>query len=99
AVLALLGPGDELVAPGHDIADVGKADQLELADDLLDRQAARISRFHHPAPAAALRGDRAGCECLKQDGTAVTCPATWARAFPRRPKCLPRRRAPSGFRP
>ena len=37
AVLALLGPGDELVAPAHDLADVRKADQLELADDLLDR--------------------------------------------------------------
>ncbi len=36
AVLALLGPGDELVAPAHDLADVRKADQLELADDLLD---------------------------------------------------------------
>jgi hypothetical protein len=30
AVLALLGLGDELVAPAHDLADVRKADQLDL---------------------------------------------------------------------
>jgi hypothetical protein len=41
AVLALLGPGDELVAPAHDLADVRKAEELELADDLLDRAAIR----------------------------------------------------------
>jgi hypothetical protein len=43
AVLALLGPGDELVAPAHDLADVRKAEELELADDLLDRHLGALS--------------------------------------------------------
>jgi hypothetical protein len=47
AVLALLGPGDELVAPAHDLADVRKADQLELADDLLDRHLGALSPGAH----------------------------------------------------
>ena len=33
-VLAILGPGDELVAPAHDLADVGKAKELDLARGL-----------------------------------------------------------------
>ena len=47
AVLALLGPGDELVAPGHDVADVGKPNELELADDLLDRHLGALSPGAH----------------------------------------------------
>jgi hypothetical protein len=46
-VLALLGPGDELVAPAHDLADVKKADQLELADDLLDRHLGALGPGAH----------------------------------------------------
>src|SRR2546429_7077108 len=54
AVLALLGPGDELVAPAHDLADVAKADQLELADDLLDRHLGPLSPGPHDLRDAAL---------------------------------------------
>src|ERR1700730_5650871 len=46
AVLALLGPGDELVAPAHDLADVRKAEELELADDLLDRHLGALAAGH-----------------------------------------------------
>jgi len=54
AVLALLGPGDELVAPAHDLADVRKADQLELADDLLDRHLGALSPGAHDLRDAGL---------------------------------------------
>src|SRR2546428_782454 len=47
AVLALLGPGDELVAPAHDLADVGKAEELELADDLQGRELGALSPGAH----------------------------------------------------
>src|SRR5260370_1654111 len=54
AVLALLGPGDELVAPAHDLADVGKAEELELADDLLDRHLGALSPGAHDLRDAGL---------------------------------------------
>src|SRR5205807_7179984 len=54
AVLALLGPGDELVAPAHDLADVRKAEELELADDLLDRHLGALSPGAHDLRDAGL---------------------------------------------
>jgi hypothetical protein len=46
----------QLVAPAHDLADVGKADQLELADDLLDCHLGALSPGAHDLRDAGLNG-------------------------------------------
>jgi len=44
----------ELVAPAHDLADVRKAEELELADDLLDRHLGALSPGAHDLRDAGL---------------------------------------------
>jgi hypothetical protein len=44
----------ELVAPAHDLADVGKAEELEFADDLLDRHLGALTPGAHDLRDAGL---------------------------------------------